>query len=51
MEKKTQETRRAFVTRAGRAVVAAPAAALLLNATAEKAKAISVAYEAPLPLD
>ena len=49
MEKKTLESRRAFVVRAGRAAVAAPAAALLINASTQKAKAIAIAYEVVVP--
>ncbi|MBL8701487.1 MAG: hypothetical protein JNK67_24120 [Alphaproteobacteria bacterium] len=50
MEKseKTAAGRREFVKRAGRAVVAAPAAALLIDAASKGAKAqvrIAVAYE------
>lgn len=45
MDKSNLESRRAFVVRAGRAAVVAPAAALLINATTQKAKAISVAYD------
>lgn len=45
MDKSNLESRRAFVVRAGRAAVVAPAAALLINATTQKAKAISIAYE------
>lgn len=45
MDKSKIESRREFVKRAGRAAVAAPAAALVINAAAtQNAKAISIAY-------
>ena len=38
------QARRDFVKRAGRMAVAAPAAVLLLNATAQQAKAVQLPY-------
>lgn len=54
MDKKIDQTaasRREFVKRAGKAAVAAPAAALLINAasTGAKAQVRAVAYEAVPP--
>jgi len=49
MDKSKTESRREFVKRAGRAAVAAPAAALVINAaTAQKAKAVTYVDRSPV---
>ena len=50
IDNSADESRRAFIRKAGRAAVAAPAAALLINAAAQQAKAAQVVCASLAPI-